>query len=177
MTTPPLPSLRALQALEATARLGGVTAAAAELSVTQPAVSQQLRRLEEALETTLVDREASTFRLTRAGTAYAERLARAFADIRAATEEVRPQGDADRVVSLAVLATLAQRWLMPRLAGFQEAAPDIEVRLLTTSRLEDLERADVDLSIRMGPPDGSAVLAEPLIDNRAFPVVNLHISP
>ena len=172
MVRPALPSLRALQALEATARLGGVTPAARELSVTQPAVSQQLRRLEDELGLALVDRDAAGFALTPVATAYAERLTRAFADIRAATGELRPAGDGERVVSVVVLATLAQRWLIPRLAGFQEAAPDIEVRLVTTSRLEDLARADVDLAIRMGHVGAGDGRADPLIDNQAFPVAS-----
>ena len=167
-----LPPLRALQALEATARLGGVTRAARELSVTQPAISQQLRRLEDALGMPLVDRDARSFRLTPAARAYGERLSRAFADIGAATAELRPTGEGDRVVSVAVLATLAQRWLIPRLIGFQEAEPDTEVRLVTTSRLEDLVRADVDLAIRMGTVGAGEGRADRLIDNQAFPVAS-----
>jgi LysR family transcriptional regulator, glycine cleavage system transcriptional activator len=164
-----LPPLSALRAFEAVVRHGSVTRAAAELGVTQPAISQRLRQLEAFLERPLVRRDAGGIAITTEGQAYGARLERAFAEIRAATEAVRP---GERALTVSVLATFAQRWLIPRLAGFQEAYPDIEVRLLATSRIADLWREDVDLSIRPGGGRWRGVRSDFLVANDLFPVAS-----
>jgi LysR family glycine cleavage system transcriptional activator len=164
---PPLPCLRAF---EAVVRHRSVTRAAAELGVTQPAVSQRLRQLEAFLERPLVRRDAGGIAITEGGQAYAARLERAFAEIRAATEELRTAGDGERALTISVLATFAQRWLIPRLAGFQAAYPEIEIRLLATSQIADLWREDVDLSIRPGAEKGGRARSDFLIANDLLPV-------
>ncbi|HZA67907.1 MAG TPA: LysR family transcriptional regulator, partial [Geminicoccaceae bacterium] len=128
---PPLPCLRAF---EAVVRHRSVTRAAAELGVTQPAVSQRLRQLEAFMGRPLVRRDAGGIAITGEGKAYGVRLERAFAEIHAATEELRT-ARAERALTISVLATFAQRWLIPRLAGFQAAHPEIEIRLLATSQI------------------------------------------
>ena len=167
-----LPAFPSLRAFEATARLGSVTRAAAELGVSQPAVSQQLRQLEAFLERPLLRRVAGGLVLTPDGELYAARLQRAFADLHAATDALLRAGSEPRVLTLSLLATFAQRWLIPRLAGFQRAHPDLEVRLLTTSRLVDLAREDVDLSIRAGSGRWPGCRADFLIENQIFPVAS-----
>jgi len=167
-----LPAFSSLRAFEATARLGSVTRAAADLGVSQPAVSQQLRQLEAFLERPLLRRVAGGIVLTAAGELYAARLRRAFEEMRGATEELLASGADARVLTLSLLATFAQRWLIPRLAGFQRAHPDLEVRLLTTSRLVDLAREDVDLSIRAGSGRWPGCRADFLIENQIFPVAS-----
>jgi LysR family glycine cleavage system transcriptional activator len=167
-----LPAFPSLRAFEATARLGSVTRAAAELGVSQPAVSQQLRQLEAVLERPLLRRVAGGVVLTAAGELYAARLRRAFDELQGATDELLARGADARVLTLSLLATFAQRWLIPRLAGFQQAHPDLEVRLLTTSRLVDLAREDVDLSIRAGSGRWPGCRADYLIGNRIFPVAS-----
>jgi LysR family glycine cleavage system transcriptional activator len=114
-----LPSLRALEAFEAAARHQSVTRAATELGVTQPAVTQQLRRLEAALGVTLLRRLPSGIALTAEGRAYAARLRHAFDELRAATEDLVPASRRTNAVSVSVLATFAQRWLIPRLGRFR----------------------------------------------------------
>jgi LysR family transcriptional regulator, glycine cleavage system transcriptional activator len=164
-----LPPLSALRAFEAVVRHGSVTRAAAELGVTQPAISQRLRQLEAFLERPLVRRDAGGIAITADGQAYGARLERAFAEIRAATEAVRV---GERGLTVSVLATFAQRWLIPRLAGFQEAHPEIEVRLLATSRIADLWREDVDLSIRPGDGSWRGARSDFLVANDLFPVAS-----
>jgi len=168
----PSPPLSRLRAFEAVARHGSVTRAAAELGISQPAVTQQLRQLEALLEVPLVRRVAGGIAVTPEGQLYAARLQRAFAEIEAATAEVKAAADQDRVLTVAVLATFAQRWLIPRLAGFQGAHPDVEVRLLTTSRLVDLGRDDVDLSVRSGKGRWPRCRSDFLIANQVFPVAS-----
>jgi LysR family glycine cleavage system transcriptional activator len=166
------PPLNRLRAFEAVARHGSVTRAAVELGVSQPAVTQQLRQLEALVEVPLVRRVAGGIAVTAEGQAYAARLQRAFAEIEAATADLRSVASQNRVLTLSVLATFAQRWLIPRLAGFQAAHPDLEVRLLTTSRLVDLDRDDVDLSIRSGNGRWPRCRSDFLIENRVFPVAS-----
>jgi LysR family glycine cleavage system transcriptional activator len=167
-----LPPLASLRAFEAVARHGSVSRAAAELGVTQPAVTQQLRRLEGFLGLALVERRQGGIALTPAGRGYAARLRHAFDDLRAATGELLPETRRGHIVTVAVLATFAQRWLIPRLVGFQDAHPEVEVRLLTTSRLAELEREDVDLSIRVGDGRWPGLRSERLMCNEAFPVAS-----
>jgi LysR family transcriptional regulator, glycine cleavage system transcriptional activator len=167
-----LPAFPSLRAFEATARLGSVTRAAAELGVSQPAVSQQLRQLEAFLERPLLRRVGGSLVLTAAGELYALRLRRALEELQGATDELLATGAEARVLTLSLLATFAQRWLIPRLAGFQRAHPDLEVRLLTTSRLVDLAREDVDLSIRAGSGRWPGCRADFLIENQIFPVAS-----
>ncbi|MEZ5667482.1 MAG: LysR substrate-binding domain-containing protein [Alphaproteobacteria bacterium] len=151
MSGAPLPSHRSLQVFEAVVRNRSVGRAAAELGITQPAASQQLRQLERLVGRALVRRTAAGIAVDETAELYAARIREALDALARATAAVaaRPgRGGATLTVSL--LATLAQRWLIPRLAGFQEAHPEIEARLLTTSRPEDVVREDVDLSIRCG---------------------------
>ena len=169
---PRMPPLSALRAFEAVVRHGSVTRAAAELGVTQPAISQRLRQLEAFLERPLVRRDAGGIAVSADGQAYAARLERAFAEIGAATEALRVGAGSERALTISVLATFAQRWLIPRLAGFQGAHPEIEVRLLATSRLADLWREDVDLAIRPGAGVERGERSDFLVANDLFPVAS-----
>ena len=95
-----LSPLNRLRAFEAVARHGSVTRAAAELGVSQPAVTQQLRQLEASLEVPLVRRTAGGIAITTEGQVYAARLQRAFGEIEAATDELRASAGRDRVLQL-----------------------------------------------------------------------------
>lgn len=147
------PSLKALRAFESAARHLSMSRAADELAVTQPAVTQQIKALEAFLRIRLVYREGQGLALTPAGRAYADRLSGVFAEIGAATADLLRQEQKSGALTISLLPTLAQRWLIPRLGTFQAAHPEIEVRFSTTTRLVDLQREDVDLAIRFG--DGS----------------------
>ena len=164
--------MRSLQAFEAVARHLNVSRAAEELGVTQPAVTQQLRRLEQILGLALCRRAPGGVSLTAEGRAYAARLRHAFSELRAATEDLATQSERTTVVTVALLATFAQRWLIPRLVGFQATAPGIEVRLLTASEMAELERPDVDLSIRVGDGAWPDTQSDYLMANEAFPVAS-----
>lgn len=144
------PSLKALRAFESAARHLSMSRAADELAVTQPAVTQQIKALEAFLRIRLVYREGQGLALTPAGRAYADRLSGVFAEIGAATADLLRQEQKSGALTISLLPTLAQRWLIPRLGTFQAAHPEIEVRFSTTSRLVDLQREDVDLAIRFG---------------------------
>ncbi len=121
-----LPPLNALRAFEASARLGSFVAAAAELRVSAAAVSQQVRRLEEYLDTRLFQRLARGLVLTEQGRDYLPELSAGFDLLGESTARVRAKR-ADGVLALTTLASFANGWLLPRLHRFRERAPRIDV--------------------------------------------------
>lgn len=124
-----LPSTALLAAFEATARTGSVTLAAKELSLTQSAVSRQIKLLEEQLEVELFTRERQSVRLTIAGNAYAREIREALRKISTASFNLRanPRGG---TLNLAILPTFGTRWLAPRLPKFLAQNPGITVSVV-----------------------------------------------
>ena len=135
--------MSAIRAFEAVARFRSISAAADDLGVTQPAISQHVRKLEEHLGVRLVERVSTGIRLSEGGEKLAVHLHSAFGMMRNGLEEAISQGQ----VTLAVLNSFAQRWLIPRLADLQERHPDIDLRLVTRSRFEDLDKGSFDLVV------------------------------
>ena len=144
-----LPSLGGLQAFEAAARCRSFVAAAAELGVTPGAVSQRVKALEQRLGLALFERRPQALVLTPAGRDYAPALKAAFETIAAATRRLKPP-DERRRLACAVPASFAACWLMPRLARFEAAAPDVELALVNASRSSEPGLGGVDAAIRQG---------------------------
>lgn len=168
-----LPPLKSLLALETVIRLGNVSKAATELGVSQPAVSQQLRVIEKFFGRSLIKRTPRGVRIDDDVELYAVRLQRAFVEIRQATSAFKEHNEiSSNSLTISLLATLAQRWLIPRLISFQENHPDIDVRLLTTSQPTDLNRSDVDLSFRCGDGSWPSHTSQFVINNHIFPVAS-----
>lgn len=149
-----LPSLAALRALEALDRLGSATAAAAELNLTQSAVSRQLQGLEDQLGVQLIRRSGRRMHLTAAASDY-------VAEVRAALQQITqaglrlhatPQGAGS--VSLAILPTFGMRWLVPRLPEFTRRHPEVTVNLSTCLRGVNFDAEPYDAAIFFGetPP-------------------------
>jgi len=126
LTSGPLPSLNALRAFEAMARTGRVTLAAEELNVTHSAVSRQVKALEAALGVRLFAGPKNRLELTAAGRELLPALTEAFDQIAGAVRRVRVGGED---LHIAVNASLSVKWLIPRLAGFQQQHPDVRVHL------------------------------------------------
>ena len=126
LTSSPLPSLNALRAFEAMARTGRVTLAAEELRVTHSAVSRQVRALERALGVRLFSGPKHRLQLTPAGRDLLPALTQAFDQIATAVRRTRT-GAED--LHVAVNASISVKWLIPRLAGFQAAYPDVRLHL------------------------------------------------
>ena len=147
-----LPPMTLLRAFEAAARRQSFTAAAAELSLTQSAVSRQIRQLEAALGADLFVRERQTVTLTLAGAAYAREVRAALKRIAGATLEFRanPQGG---TLTLAILPTFGTRWLAPRLPDFLARHPGITVNLTTRLSQFDFQAEPADAAIHFGGPD------------------------
>ncbi|MCF8501480.1 MAG: LysR family transcriptional regulator, partial [Rhodospirillum sp.] len=155
----PLPSLTALQAFEATARRLSVRHAAEELHVSPGAVSRQVKLLEQYFGMALVRRAGRGIALTERGKAYYEALSGPFAGLRKAGS-VLTQGMGRTVINLRSHTTFATYWLLPRLAPFQLANPDIEVRLSMASEWSDL--GELDAAIRLGSGSWPNLIAIPL---------------
>lgn len=146
---PPVASLRSF---EAVARLGSVTQAAHELSVTHSAVSQHIKQLEALVGVTLFIRHGRGVRITEEGRLYALQIREALQHIADATRmvQIKPR---TLEVSLATLPSFGCHWLLPRLARFQARHPQIAVRLLTSLAVVNLQQEGIDLAIRMGQGD------------------------
>lgn len=142
-----LPGLNALRAFEAASRHLSFTRAAAELHVTQAAISHQIKALEDQLALKLFTRANRALALTAAGAAYAADVRDAFDRLALATERVVPRKDAN-VLTITISPTAAGHWLVPRLNRFLAAHRDLQVRLNVTGRHVDLLQEDVDLAIR-----------------------------
>ncbi|MBU9230415.1 LysR family transcriptional regulator [Burkholderia multivorans] len=159
---PHLP-LNALRAFESSARHLNFTRAGLELSVTQAAVSQQVRALEERLGCALFTRLPRGLDLTDEGRALLPVLSDAFSRI----ETVLQQFDGGRlrqVLTLGVVGTFALGWLMPRLKRFRDTHPFVELRLRTHNNVVDLAAEGLDFAIRFGQGNWPATRNERLFD-------------
>lgn len=151
-----LPSLSSLRAFAAVAELGGFSQAARELNVTHAAVAQQVRALEQVLDTALVARDGRGMVLTVEGQQLAQSLADGFGTIASGVAALRA-GGTDRPVRITLTASFAAQWLMPRLKEFWDRHPDIALSLHPDARVLDLRRDGMDLGIRYGTGDWPGV--------------------
>ncbi len=144
-----LPPLMWLRTFVAAARHGNFAAAARELGMTQPAVSYQIRSLEEKLGVALFERHARRVELTRLGRAYLPTVQQAFSQLSASTTGLFGL-TGDHEVTVHCAATLASLWLAPRLADFRARHPEIDLRLYTSTWAQANVPARVDVDIRFG---------------------------
>jgi LysR family glycine cleavage system transcriptional activator len=164
-----LPSLNGLRAFEAAARHLSFTQAAAELNVTQTAISHQIKRLEEELGVRLFIRQNRALALTPQAKEYLPGIRAAFNDLRLATDRLLRRDD-DHVLTVSTLASLAAKWLLPRLTAFQESHPGIDVRITTSTALVDFRTGGVDAAIRYGRGQWPGLRADWLMADQLFPV-------
>jgi LysR family glycine cleavage system transcriptional activator len=164
-----LPSLNGLRAFEAAARHLSFTQAASELNVTQTAISHQIKRLEQELGVRLFVRQNRALTLTPEASEYLPGVRAAFNDLRLATDRLLRREDG-HVLTVSTLASLAAKWLLPRLSAFQEAHPGIDVRITTSTSLVDFQRDNVDAAIRYGRGQWQGLRADWLMADEVFPV-------
>ena len=163
-----LPSLNGLRAFEAAARHGSFVGAAAELNVTQAAVSRMVRLLEERLGLQLFERRPNGLVLTAQGTMLQPGLTTAFDAIAQHMAKVIASQSAP-VLTLGVGASFAMRWLIPRLAGFHAKHPEIEVRLATGGAVNPFND-EWTCGILLGNGDFEGYAAEHLFSAELIPV-------
>jgi LysR family transcriptional regulator, glycine cleavage system transcriptional activator len=164
-----LPPLNALRAFEAAARHLSFTRAAAELHVTQTAISHQIKALEERLGVRLFRRLPRGLLLTEAAQRLLPPVRDAFDQIALATERLAA-GGAGATLTVSVLPSFAAKWLVPRLGRLRAAHPDLDLRISASSELVDFARDDVDVGIRMGSGVYPGLRVERLFGEALVPV-------
>ncbi|MGH6946583.1 MAG: LysR family transcriptional regulator [Kiloniellales bacterium] len=160
--------LNALNCLDAVARFGSLTRAAATLGMSQPAVSYQIRKLEQQLKTPLFLREHRGVRPTEAGQLLCRVAQDSLARLRSAMSEVQERRDGPRV-TVASDFSFATYWLTPRLASYRAIAPDVDVQIVAAQH-ESQSGGDVDVTVLYGASSLLGRSAVRLSRERVVPV-------
>lgn len=164
-----LPPLNALRAFEAAARHLSFSRAAAELHVTPAAVSHQVKALEDWLGVRLFRRLTRGISLTDAGNAFLPGLTEGFDRLAEMTNRVACYARGERL-RVSALPSFATRWLVPRLANFREAHPDLEIAVEAVTNNVDFVRDEVDVAIRFGRGRWPDLHVELFLTEDVFPV-------
>ncbi|WP_199053586.1 LysR family transcriptional regulator [Aquitalea sp. ASV15] len=164
--------LASLRCFDVAARLLSFTAAAQQLHLTQSAVSQQMRQLEQRLGYPLFVRQHRRLQLTAQGQALYRSVSTALQDIDSTLQQLARQ---DSVLHISCAPSFALDWLMPRLSAFQQQYPAIPVRLraeFQRMNRQDMLAAGVDVSIRYDPDEMADLPGIPLLDEVLLPVAS-----
>lgn len=157
-----MPSLAALRAFSAFADTGSVQQAGALLNVSHAAISQQLRQLEAHMGVPLLDRSGRALQLTLEGEQLAQALALGFGAIRAAVQDLSTRG-AGQPLHVTCTPMFASHWLMPRLAAFRQAHPEVDLVIDPTGEVVTLSPGGIDIALRYGNGDWPGLSVEPLL--------------
>nr|WP_321249076.1 LysR substrate-binding domain-containing protein [uncultured Ruegeria sp.] len=164
-----LPSIPSLLALEAVDRLGSASAAAEELSLTQSAISRQLKTMEEQLGVELIQRTQMRLHLTPAAKEYVQIARTALHQLAQASLKLKanPTGGS---LSLSILPAFGMHWLAPRLQDFARRHPEVTVNLNTRLRPFDFQTEHFDAAIHFGQRDWPGVNYLPIMREDILPV-------
>lgn len=165
-----LPSTTDLLAFDAVARHQSISRAAAELHLTQSAVSRQIRQLETQLGTALFHRVRQRVVLTDAGRVYAADVKAVLHQLSSSTQKAMAFASSDDLLNLAVLPTLGTRWLIPRLGRFMERHPGVMVNFSSRTEPFDFTGTPFDAAIHFGAPHWAGAVCEYLMHEEAVPV-------
>jgi DNA-binding transcriptional LysR family regulator len=165
-----MPSLTALQFFDAAARHMSFTRAAADLHVTQSAVSRQIRELESFLGQPLFHRIKQRLVMTEAGEAYAASVRDLLNQAEAATLQVMAYNGRGGVLTVALLPTFGSRWLVPRLGDFIARHKDVQLNLVTQVKPFDFEGSGIDAAIHFGADIWPAAVCHRLMGEVIVPV-------
>lgn len=166
-----LPPIHLLSALEASARNESFTEAAKELDLTQSAVSRQIRNLEEQIGFELFVREHQTVRLTEAGAKYAYEVRLALRHIAAASMGLRANPQS-QTLNVATVPAFGNRWLVPRLTGFNAKHPEITVNVYTRPEVFDFGEEAMDVAIHFGSAAWMGCRGAQLMEEAMVPVAS-----
>jgi LysR family glycine cleavage system transcriptional activator len=167
MKTLPFPAMRAL---EAVVRLRSFVRAADELGVTQSAISQHIRTLENWTGCKLVVRGPRRSVPTEQGQQLASAIADGIGQISDLIEKMKSPDGLKRTIDISCPPGFAINWLFPRLLGFDLAHPDIPVSISTQTAWSVFETGNADVAIRYGLGGYSGLHVERLMGERVFPV-------
>lgn len=169
-----LPPLGAIRAFEAGARHLNFTNAAAELCVTQAAVSHQVKALEDWLGVRLFERRGHSLRLTDNGKEYLREITEALDRMAAATMKLRRQEDGP--LRITALPSFASCWLVPRLGRFRDLHPEIDLRLTSSGELWNFAQDGFDIGIRSGLGRWPGLKADLIAHERLSPLCTPEIA-
>ncbi len=166
-----LPSLKSLAAFEATLQLGSITAAAAELGISQPLASQRIRALEDMLGCVLIDRSTKPVQATPLGRYFFRQVAGAVSSIDSAVKDVKRRASQSKPkVSIAGEFGITFFWIMPRLQRLQEHFPHVQFEIQPTGSLHDLLMVDADITFLFGQFGGTYKFEKQIIGESVRPV-------
>lgn len=165
-----LPPLNSLRAFESAARLLSFTKAADELSVTQSAVSHQVKGLEDWAGIPLFRRDGRAVALTEAAQKFLPAVTQALDQLALAGRKLQAVDPGQGWLTVAVMPSFAGKWLVPRLAGFRAQHPKIDVWLASFEAQSGALGADVDIAIRYGREDLPGLTRIKFLDEELFPV-------
>lgn len=168
------PSMSELLAFEAAARHGSFTLAAAELLVTQGAISKAVGGLEEFLCVQLFNRSGSRIGLTDAGRSYLASVAPLLSSLEAAT--VLARAESGGRITVAAMPSFTERWILPRLSEFTRLHPRISLRFAPYPRIGDL-MGGIDLTVRYGTGDWPGMECHRLLGNEMAPIIRPSLLP
>lgn len=164
-----LPPLNSLRSFEAAGRHLSFTKAAQELAVTQAAVSQQVKALEQQLGVNLFKRLPRQLVLTMAGETLLPVVSKSLDQISSAVTAIRDNPGKEKL-SVRLAPSFAAKWLSPRLGAFQDENPDIGLVLNHSNKAVDFRHSDIEIAITYGTGDWSDVVAERVLSIDFFPV-------
>lgn len=142
-------NINLLVTFECAARHKSYSLAAAELCISQAAVSQQMRQLEQGLDTRLFIRKGREMLLSQQGQIVFESAQKALEIINQGLSQIHQEEIAGEL-TISSTQAFTTLWLMPRIQSFSEQHPEIKVRVVSSSDFDDLKQAHIDLAIRFG---------------------------
>lgn len=163
------PPFGGLKSFYEVALTGSAVEAASRLDVSASSISHQVKALEAKLGVRLIENRKGKLHLTAEGAEFFHRIKGPMAEILGATASIR-SAPGRRRVSLTLTPSFAADWLMHRLLDLECIHPDLEINLITTTRVLDLARENVDLAIRRGSGKWEGFIAEPLLRETIVPI-------
>ncbi len=160
-----------LRAFEAVARRSSFRAAGEELHLTQPAISRQIRSLEDEIGATLFLRGTRHVELTSAGAALLRSVAPWLDRLDASVRQIRSQNARQRI-TVTTFASFASLWLIPRLQAFQRLHPEVDIRVSAHDSMADPDDPEIDFALRYADASQLPSGAQPLFGEVLTPVVS-----
>jgi len=161
--------LNALRTFEAVASRLSFAKGAEALHVSPAAVSSQIRALEQRLGLSLFYRHGRQITLTEAGRKLLPGVQRGLAELRQAIELVS-QDRSEGVLNVSMMPSFLQKWLMPRLAGFYGAEPNIDLRINVDNAKVNFDQTNMHAAVRLGPGKWAGLKSVKLMDDWILPV-------
>jgi len=163
--------LNALRTFEAVASRLSFARGAEALNVTPAAVSSQIRALEQRLNQSLFHRQGRQISLTEAGQKLLPGVQRGLAEMRQAVQIVS-QDRLEGVLNVSMMPSFLQKWLMPRLSGFYNVKPNIDLRINVDNAMVNFDQSDMHSAVRLGAGKWAGLKSVKLMDDWILPVCN-----